>query len=207
LGKFCDGRAFEPLLKALKDDSGDVRTSAIQALEELGDSRAVESLSQLLNAKEWKVRRIAIKALGKFRDPRSVEPLLHALQNEKYYFKSDYIGSQVVLNSIFDALGDIGEQNPDSLIVMIKNREVSSRMPDVLVNLGKTTIAPLITFMVQQASEFDEPTLEIGLKTLVRLSPTRKQLQPLKTLLLAIIINSASEDLKQKAKELFRNFD
>ncbi len=56
--------AVEPLIVALKDKKRTVRTSAAEALGQIGDARAVEPLSAALKDQDDFVRRAAAKALG-----------------------------------------------------------------------------------------------------------------------------------------------
>ena len=76
MGKIKDGRAVEPLMAALKDDSLGTRIEATYALEQIGDARAVKPLINLLRDKSADLRLRAVSALGEIGDIRAKEPLL-----------------------------------------------------------------------------------------------------------------------------------
>jgi hypothetical protein len=63
-----DLTAVEPLIHALKDRDGDIRTTAASVLGEIGDPRAVPHLTQALQDKDHRVRSAAEVALGKIED-------------------------------------------------------------------------------------------------------------------------------------------
>lgn len=89
----------------LYSDSVAVRSSAADALGDLGDPRAVESLIRALDDNGYEVHRRAADALGKIRDARSVSPLIRLLNrglNEPYP-RRDYLALPAL-----HALGEIG---------------------------------------------------------------------------------------------------
>jgi len=63
-----DLTAVEPLIHALKDRDGDIRTTAASVLGEIGDPRAVPHLTQALQDKDHRVRSAAEVALDKIED-------------------------------------------------------------------------------------------------------------------------------------------
>jgi len=71
--------ALEPLIKALEDEEEYVRSSAAEALGEIGDKRAVEPLIKALEDDDKGVLYHAAYALGRIGDERAVEPLIKAL--------------------------------------------------------------------------------------------------------------------------------
>ena len=70
-----DPTAVEPLIRALQDRDGDIRTTAASVLGEIGDARAVPHLTQALQDKDPRVRAAATDALGKIEGARAVESL------------------------------------------------------------------------------------------------------------------------------------
>jgi len=70
-----DPTAVEPLIRALQDRDGDIRTTAASVLGEIGDTRAVPHLTRALEDKDPRVRAAATDALGKIEGARAVEPL------------------------------------------------------------------------------------------------------------------------------------
>ena len=90
--------AIEPLIQALKVESGSIRDKSAEALGEIGEP-AVEPLIQALKDEESDVRKSAAKALGTIGDERAVELLIHALNDEDDWVRS----------SAAEALGEIGD--------------------------------------------------------------------------------------------------
>jgi HEAT repeat protein len=98
--------AVEPLIKALEDDNGWIRSSAAEVLGVIGDARAVEPLIRVLGGEKaaWMrdlefIRKSAIEALGEIGDVRAVEMLIEALGD----------GGSHVRESATSALGKIGD--------------------------------------------------------------------------------------------------
>ena len=76
-------RDLKGLIKALRyKRDGGVRSSAAEALGEIGDARAVEPLCAALRDKDVDVREAAAEALGKIGDARAAVPLRSALGDE-----------------------------------------------------------------------------------------------------------------------------
>ncbi len=73
-----DGRATEPLLRALDDPNRSVRLYALQALGEIEARPATQRLLEMLNDEnlEAHIRREVIKTLGRGGDPAAIAPLL-----------------------------------------------------------------------------------------------------------------------------------
>ena len=106
--------AVEPLIRALKDESWEVRRGAAAALGETGDVRAVEPLIQALNDEYWNVNIKAEKALGKIGEP-AIEPLIQALKDE----------SGVVRGGAVRVLGEIGDARAVEPITHALNTQVT----------------------------------------------------------------------------------
>ena len=80
LGKLGDRRSIEPLTKALKDYSDEVRSGAVQALGQIGEL-AIAPLIEALKNSDWYVRSLAARALGQIGEP-TVAPLIEALKDQ-----------------------------------------------------------------------------------------------------------------------------
>lgn len=77
-------RDIKGLIKALRyKRDGRVRSSAAEALGEIGDARAVQPLCAALRDKDVDVRRAAAWALTKIGDVRAVESLRAALKDKE----------------------------------------------------------------------------------------------------------------------------
>lgn len=74
--------AVAPLLDSLKDEDGDVRKGAAEALGQLNDKRAVEPLIACLQDDFSDVKQHAARALGLLGDKRAVGPLINTFKSE-----------------------------------------------------------------------------------------------------------------------------
>jgi HEAT repeat protein len=84
LDRFRSPKTIGALMTALRDEDGEVRRIALQALVQVGDSRCAEAVKGLLATDEdCEVRRVAAEALGRFGDPGGVDALESAL-GDKY---------------------------------------------------------------------------------------------------------------------------
>ena len=92
--------SFEPLLKMLGNEDGNVRKNAAMALGLIGDAKAVEPLIEALKDEHTGVRQNAAAALGLIKDTRAVEPLIEVLLKDT---NSD------VIKNVAIALGNFGE--------------------------------------------------------------------------------------------------
>jgi HEAT repeat protein len=81
LGKACDTRAVEPLIKMLKKKG--TKSAAAEALGDIGDTRANEPLIDVLNDKDAGVWESAATALGKIGDDGVVESVIDKLKGKK----------------------------------------------------------------------------------------------------------------------------
>ena len=83
LGKLGDSRAVEALAQALQPERIiDVRLSALEALEAIGESGAVKALIPVLQDEAWSVRLRAAEALGRIGDPQALQPLSEMLDRK-----------------------------------------------------------------------------------------------------------------------------
>jgi len=81
LAKLKDGRAIEPLLKALADEKLDGRDEVVVALTEFDDPQAVEAVLAAAKSENAKIREGAARALLKVDDPRVIDALLLLLKD------------------------------------------------------------------------------------------------------------------------------
>ena len=81
LGQIGDASALKPLIAALKDFPGDLRSAAAEALGLIGDTRAVQPLIDALKDNDIEVRLAVAKALGLIGDARAVAPLIPLLES------------------------------------------------------------------------------------------------------------------------------
>jgi HEAT repeat protein len=170
LGKLGDNRAVGPLIACLKDEDVSVRSSAAEALTELGqptvkpliaclkdedsaarywavvvlgklgDKRAVDPLITCLKDKDSKVRFPASEALGQLGDMRAVEPLIVCLKDD----------DSVVRCSAAEALGRLGDMRavePLGACLEDEGWRVRDSSTEALVKLGKPAVEVLIPYL------------------------------------------------------------
>jgi HEAT repeat protein len=82
LGRIGDSRAVLPLIAALGDNEGCVRSRAALALGMIADNRAIIPLLDALNDIDCNVRYWAVDSLGEFCEIRAVVPIIHLLEND-----------------------------------------------------------------------------------------------------------------------------
>jgi HEAT repeat protein len=103
--------AVEPLITYLQDASWDVRSSAADALGEIGDGRAIEPLIDCLHDTDSRVRRRAADALGRI-GKQAVEPLIACLRDTDSRVRGSAadvlskIGDQRAIEPLIDCLHD-----------------------------------------------------------------------------------------------------
>jgi HEAT repeat protein len=79
------------LIRTLKDENYQVRTSAAFILGEIGDKRAVKQLIQSLKDKNRDVRYAAACALGDIKDKKALGPLIETLKDEHWEVRRDAV--------------------------------------------------------------------------------------------------------------------
>jgi len=110
LGELKNARAIEPLIEALRDDTG-AGWQAVNALSNIGYA-AVEPLIRALQDKDKGIVRLAARALGELKDDRATEPLVEVLRDEDWNYRYEAVM----------ALGKIGDTKAiDPLIVALKD--------------------------------------------------------------------------------------
>jgi HEAT repeat protein len=124
LGQIKDRRAIKPLVAALRNESGNLRHAAAEALEKIDpDWRSSEyakaALSEAIAAMkddESDVREGAVWALGELKDPRALEPLLAALRDEVsgVRFHAATALGKIKSQSAVEPLRRIAENDTDS---------------------------------------------------------------------------------------------
>ncbi len=119
-----EGPAETRLLAALLNEDAQLRSSAAEALGEIGSERAVEPLLSALKDAEAEVRWSAAEALGEIGSERAVEPLLSALKE----------GDEGVRSSAAVALGEISGSLAEVVLelALASWRDEQSRSPELL---------------------------------------------------------------------------
>jgi HEAT repeat protein len=102
LGELGDLRGIEPLTKALRDTSWEVREIVIWAIgrirerekaEPLVRAQAVEQLILVLQHADWKLRRSAAAALCAIGDPRARDAFIHLLRDPDWRVRWEAAGA------------------------------------------------------------------------------------------------------------------
>jgi HEAT repeat protein len=112
LGMQKNPRAFDILIKALKDENEVDRELASYSLGMLSDPRAIEPLILAIQDEKHTVIINSTHALGELKDPRAVEPLLKLLTTYRRYsmLAKKRIKQASIRCSIVDALGKIKDK-------------------------------------------------------------------------------------------------
>lgn len=112
-------KSVEPLIRALNDDSYEVRGLSCCALGNIGDLRAVEPLIISLEDPDFIVRRNSVDALGKIGDSRAVGPLIKTLDDDSFIGRGNsayalgIIGDPRAIEPLIKSLGDYNEEVQD----------------------------------------------------------------------------------------------
>lgn len=117
LGEIGDPAAVQPLVRALRDASDDLRCQASGALAKFG-SEAVEPLTAMLTDGNPEVRIVAAGVLGDTGDPAAIEPLINALRDR----------DPDVRGAAGGALIRMGDAAVDPLIMATKDADSNVRL-------------------------------------------------------------------------------
>ena len=90
LARLKGSDSLDPLVRALRDESANVRWKAAEALGEIGDAEAVPALLACLHDCHWWVRRSAAAALAQIGDPRAL-PALDQQQRQEHICRKRHI--------------------------------------------------------------------------------------------------------------------
>lgn len=134
-----DGRApMEPLILALDDGDGRIRSIAVTALGCMGERTPIDLLVRALSDDDWRVRSAAVEALGQLGARAPIEPLVCALGNE-----SDLIRAMAA-----KSLGLLGKRTPVAALICALTDSCSSVRKTVAQALGQineqAAVAPLV---------------------------------------------------------------
>lgn len=160
LGESGDEHAVEPLIRALSDESWEIRGSAVAGLGRLyvqsesvkaqGTDRMIGPIIALLAAQDPGLRKRVVTTLGWLRDKRAIEPLRALNKTEQH----ESVRKEIVV--VLGVLGDIESVLP--FIEVLKNDADSWKRYDAASALGKIAdpraYAPLI-------QAFDDPAPEV----------------------------------------------
>lgn len=109
LGRICDERVFDVLVKALNDDHKSVvRHAAIMSLYDSGDKRAISPIRQLLKDVDPSIRVEAAEVLVKMDDKSSIKAISELLDFDDLAFEDIYYGKyKIDMFSVIGALGNL----------------------------------------------------------------------------------------------------
>lgn len=154
---------MDSLIEALGDEDLVKRSSAAQALSQIGDPRAVEPLIEFMK-KEKRLSRYAVRYLSMIGEP-AVKPLIEALRDENSLIRrlaSSGLGrigepavepliktledeDENVRYGAVDALGRIGDPRAvEPLIKTLGDKEVGRAAWSALSKMGRPAVKPLI---------------------------------------------------------------
>ena len=141
----------EKFIEELKDDDFDVRRSAVNALQDIGDNRAIEPLIEALKDEhEFKIRWSIRRGIKKIGGENVVESLISALKDDDHK----------VREAIVEALGGyIDERAVGSLIEALKDTHLEVRMnaaKGLEWNKDERAVEPLIAALKDEEKEVRE---------------------------------------------------
>jgi len=140
LGLIGDGRAVEPLIRALSDRDKAVRASAAEALGNIGDVRAIKPLIYAMRSMDRGLRFYATRALKAIGEP-AVESLISALKS----------GDGELRKRAVSALGAIGDKRAiEALVPVLRDadRDIRRIAAGELAVLGDNrAIEPLLELL------------------------------------------------------------
>lgn len=171
--------AFQPLLRALKDEDGNVRQEVVEALGKLRDPRTLGPLIHALQDEQDAVRTSAADALAKLGDKRAIEPLIALLSDEHWLVRIRALSALRKLGglSMFDyvvgalddhdpkvreaAIGALGELQDtrvqDILLGALKDPDSCVRSTAILIlgKIGDERALPALYWIQQNDTSFD----------------------------------------------------
>ncbi len=156
LGEIGDVRAVEPLIAALDDDNGIVRSGVAAALGKLGDARAVEPLLQRLAAAEPAFKPASLIPPGGAAslDLRGKMRVMRAVMD------GSFMGSAA---GVASALAEIGDRRATLPLIETLNSLDATTQREAAEALGKLgdprAVEPLHTLLAR-LNEFAPPTPE-----------------------------------------------
>ncbi|MEN3039247.1 MAG: HEAT repeat domain-containing protein, partial [Candidatus Kryptonium sp.] len=126
LGKISDIRAMGALISALRDEDGDVRKSALEALEKISSDwfrsdeakRQVPDFIVALKSENIRVRVDAAKVLGKISDIRAMGALISALRDEDGDVRKSALEALEKISSDWFRSDEAKRQVPDFIVAL-----------------------------------------------------------------------------------------
>jgi HEAT repeat protein len=156
LGNIGDGRAAEPLIRALQDSSPSVRQAAAWALGRTRDVRAVEPLISALKSSDKSVRDAAGAAIGSF-GALTVEPLAAAYRAVPN--GADWPEREAIVR----ALSGIGLPAVAPLVEALGDKVQNVRAPavDALVRIGAPALGPLAASLASPSDSMRKAVIQV----------------------------------------------
>jgi HEAT repeat protein len=204
-------------IKYLDDTDPAIRIKAAQLLGKMKQQSSVKYLVNKLQDDDKLVREEVIKVLGDIADPRTIKPLINIIRDKKDLSWEatealGKIGSSAVedlLVLLKDSETDVRPQAAISLGVIKDQRSViplilalndekwlvQEEAKESLINIGEIIVDPLIEMLIDKGMNEKDEGMRQVLKILIHFDPTKEQIEPLKPLLLALILSSSSNDV------------
>ena len=100
LGKLKTASAINPLIQALKDPEGRVRSQAVWSLGHIGSETCVDDLLSCLNQDTLPISRSTVyTALGEIRSGKSWDVLVGGLEDEEWWSRISALGALYLIDS------------------------------------------------------------------------------------------------------------
>jgi hypothetical protein len=109
---------------------------------------------------------------------------------------------QTIAREIDASLDASPEYKPRLYQLVTENESLAKHLHDELIQLRDEMILPLVSYIEQNATSYDDFLLLRNLFFLIQLQPSREQLQPLKPLLISILFSTSGNELLRSVKKL-----
>jgi hypothetical protein len=109
---------------------------------------------------------------------------------------------QSIASKIDASLDASPEYKPRLYQLVNENESLTKHLHDEIIHLRDEMILPLVKYIEQNATSYDDILLLNNLLFLVKLKPSREQLQSLKPLLISILFSTSGNELLRAVKKL-----
>lgn len=191
LAKYEDRKddVLPKIYELLKDKEPQVTREVVKNLAKIGQKAAASMIIEALDSEDTVTQTYAIKELGKLKALEAADKIIELLKSDKYTVR--------VLAA--EALGEIRDQKavkPLGELLSDQNDEVRKA---AVTAIGKMGGAELEDMLIQQLESND---IDMRSRALEALEATKCNSEAFKVKLRIIIEHDASQNLRNKAKEL-----
>jgi HEAT repeat protein len=191
LAKFEDKKdeVLPKIYELLKDKEPEVTREVVTNLAKIGEKAAVSMLVEALDSDDTVTQTYAIKELGKLKALEAADKMIELLKSDKYTVR--------VLAA--EALGEIRDQKAVKPLGELLNDQNDEVRKAAVTAIGKMGGAELEDMLIQQ---LDSNDIDMRSRALEALDATKCNSEAFKVKLRIIIQHDASQDMRNRAKEL-----